>query len=125
MPRIIRRGRTYNRPTLGFDSIHFTVHALDRMKQRRITRDDIYRAIDNPDQDGLPTTTGRERVRWQKTERFSIDVVYEIVFDTIRIITTFRTDERGEKGKPPSLRSRRESQSPRQKRKQKRKGRRK
>lgn len=75
---------------LGFDLVEFTQHALSRMAQRGITRDDVYRTVGNPDYTGLATAPHRHRVRWDKSVNFCIDVVYEICPKHIRIVTAMR-----------------------------------
>jgi hypothetical protein len=92
MPRFFRAppGITLNERLLGFDKVELTRHLLDRMRQRGIAREDVFQAIRKPDQTGLPTAPGRHRVRWTKSVNFSIDVVYELLPDRIRVVTTFR-----------------------------------
>lgn len=70
---------------LGYDTVEFIRHALTRMSQRNISREDVYRTIRKPDETGLPTAPGRQRVRWNKSVNFSIDVVYELLDDRIEL----------------------------------------
>lgn len=98
-----RRGITYNRRLLGFDYVDFTRHALDRMKQRGITKDEVYRTVEKPDVTGLATAPNRVRVRRECTGTFDIDVVYELMTASVRIITTFKNERGAEKGKPPTI----------------------
>ena len=92
MSRIRRglRGLVFNERLLGYDKVELTRHALVRMSQRRISKDEVFRAIAKPDQTGLPTAPGRERVRWNKSINYSIDVVFELGQDRIKVITTMR-----------------------------------
>ena len=91
------------------------------MKQRRITTEDVFRAIESPDETGLPTALGRHRVRWIKSERYAVDVVYELL-DVVRVITTIRIDVFAAKGKPPEIfRLRVKPPKPKRKRKPKQK----
>lgn len=84
------RGLVLNERLLGYDKVELTRHALLRMAQRRISRDEAFHAIRKPDQTGLPTAPGRHRVRWNKSINYSIDVVYELGTDRIRVITVMR-----------------------------------
>jgi hypothetical protein len=89
MPRV-RPGLVLNQRLLGYDKVELTQHALGRMRQRGISREDAFRAIERPDQTGLPTAPGRQRVRWNKSVNYSIDVVFEACDDFIRVITVMR-----------------------------------
>lgn len=91
-----------NERLLGFDRVELTRHALDRMKQRKISREDVFQAIRKPDNVGLPAAPGRQRVRWNKSVNFSIDVVYELMTDRVRVITTFRVVD-ALRGVPPKV----------------------
>lgn len=86
----IRRGLILNHRLLGYEKVEFTQHALSRMRQRKITRDDVFRTIEKPDQTGLPTAPKRQRVRWNKSINYSIDVVFELLPDRVQIVTTMR-----------------------------------
>lgn len=63
---------------LGCRLVEFTGHALARMKQRDVTEDDVLKALQISNRQ-IPgqQQPGRIRIRWQKTRRLSIDVVYE------------------------------------------------
>ena len=98
-----RTGKVFNRPILGFDKVEFVRHALARMKQRGITYDDVYHAIEHPDETGLPTAPGRQRVRWNKFDYRSVDVVFELGEDRVRIITVIGIDRTTEVGVPPTI----------------------
>ena len=75
------------------------------MRQRNVTKEDVYHAIDKPDEVGLPTGPGRQHVRFYKTARIGIDVIYELIptADTVRIITTYKYDRQSEEGVAPKI----------------------
>jgi hypothetical protein len=60
-------------------SVEFVQHALDRMKERRITVPEVLTCLRSPDQRGLPADLGRQRVRRCEATSASraLDVVYE------------------------------------------------
>jgi len=97
-----QRGLILNERLLGYDKVELTQHTLSRMRQRGISREDAFRAIRNPDQTGLPTEPGRQRVRWNKSVNFSIDVVFELCPDWVRIITVMRVVD-ALRGIPPKI----------------------
>ena len=101
--RRIYRGLKVKRRLIDYDEVYFTGHALKRMSQRGITQEDVFRTIEKPDATNLPTATGRFRVRWEKTDQYGIDVVYELLEDLIRVITTIKIRKDSEKGKPPKI----------------------
>jgi Domain of unknown function (DUF4258) len=75
---------------LGRPQIEFVRHALDQMNRRRISRDQVIDAINDPTRTGLPTERGRERVRREFPGSGKvIDVVYQEMADRIRVITAF------------------------------------
>ena len=86
-----RRGLLLTVEVLGRPKIEFFSHALDRLIQRGIKRDDIIEAIRNPTSTGHPTQPGRKRIRKSLVGSGQvIDVVYdEKLPDRIRVITTF------------------------------------
>src|SRR5438132_1550456 len=98
----IRHGLIVNERLLGYEKVELTHHALLRMKQRGISREDAFRAIRKPDQTGLPTAPGRQRVRWNKSVNFSIDVVFDLTDDRVRIITVMRVADYL-RGVPPKI----------------------
>jgi hypothetical protein len=67
---------------LGFDKVWFTRHALQRMKQRRVTQSEVFLVLENPTKKGLKTQPGRERWRRNRT-----DVVFERWADKVCIVT--------------------------------------
>src|SRR5438046_676319 len=70
-----------------FARVGFMAHAVDRMESRGISEADVLQTLREPDETGLPTQPGRKRVRWQKTPRVAIDVVYEELADEIAVVT--------------------------------------
>ena len=71
----------------GKPKLELVRHALDRMAQRGVTQGQVVNAIKNPDETGLPTQPGRERVRKHLSSGGSVDVVYEEMDDRVRVIT--------------------------------------
>jgi hypothetical protein len=93
----IRRGSIpalmLNEQLLGFDRVELIGHARVRLKQRRITLEEVFQAIRKPDQINLPTAPGCQRVRWNKSVNYSIDVVFDLPGDRVRIITVMRVTD--------------------------------
>ena len=79
---------------LGVQFVEIVGHANNRMKERGVSDQDVIAALKSPSKTGLPTQPGRERVRWNKTARVAVDVVYERLSDRIRVITTMRGSRR-------------------------------
>jgi len=75
---------------LGFGKIELVGHARQRMKQRQISQADVIRTLKNPDETVPSSHPARTRVRWHKSRRTAIDVVYEILSDRVRVITVIR-----------------------------------
>jgi hypothetical protein len=86
-----RKGLLLRIPVLSYNAIEFFPHAMDRVKQRGITRDEVIEAINNPTSSDLPTQAGRKRVRrvFGKSGK-AIDVIYDELPDRVRVITTFQ-----------------------------------
>jgi Domain of unknown function (DUF4258) len=61
------------------------------MKERGISEFEVLKTMREPDQTGLTTQPGRKRVRWHKTSRVAIDVVYEEDVDHLRVVTVVKT----------------------------------
>ena len=77
-------------PILGRDRLEFCFHALEQMKIRRISEQDVLAVIRLPDTVGLPTQPRRERVRrFKKRPTKAIEVVYELRQDRIIVVTAF------------------------------------
>ena len=83
-------GVVRTRKLLDRNEVEFPNHALDRMKQRRITEFDVFSAIEHPDEVGLACAPGYARVRWHKTPRTSIDVVYDLRENRVLIISVMK-----------------------------------
>lgn len=92
--RIDAKLYTLSTPVLGFTQIEVVAHADYQMQVRGLTLEDALTTIANPDQTGLPTQPGRERVRRNKTARVAVDVVYETRSDRLRVITVIRIERR-------------------------------
>jgi hypothetical protein len=90
MPRRLYRGLILNQRLLGRDKVEFIHHALVRMNQRGVSQAEVFHTIEHPSQTGLPTQPGRQRVRWNKSINYSVDVVFELMDDRVRIITVMR-----------------------------------
>ena len=69
--------------------IEFLPHALERLDRRDITADDVIEAVRYPEETGLPTQPGRQRVRRRARPGYAIDVVYEETDERIRVVTVF------------------------------------
>ncbi len=88
------RGRILRQAVLGYDKIVLTGHAQDQMELREITEEDILRTLRNPTKTGLPTQPDRHRVRWHKTARVAIDVVYKDIEGLLHVITVIKITRR-------------------------------
>jgi hypothetical protein len=96
-------GIEYKKQVLGFPTIYFNQHALERMRERGITLDEVFRAIENPDITGLKTQPGRIRSLWKKSNDVAIEVVYEVQVSRVRVVTTWKSDPRRKGGSPPQI----------------------
>ncbi len=74
---------------LGKTKVEIIAHALDQMKIRGVSEAEVLAVIRHPAETGLTAPAGRERVRKFKKPTKAIDVVYEVLEDRIRVITTF------------------------------------
>ena len=80
---------------LGFRRLEIVGHARTQMKIRNVSLADVLRTLRNPDEKGLGIQpAGRERVRWHKTARLAIDVVFERLADRIRVIAVISVTRR-------------------------------
>jgi hypothetical protein len=70
---------------LGYDKVWFTRHAIQRMKQRRVSREQVFSVLERPAKKGLRTQAGR--FRWRRN---GIDVIFEKWPDKLCIITVIR-----------------------------------
>lgn len=80
---------------LGLKKVEFLAHALDQMRIRRVEEHEALEVIRSPDDVGLKTRPGRERVRKWKNERTAIDVVFETRKDRILVITVIKIKKKG------------------------------
>lgn len=71
---------------LGRKFIAFDQHAVVRMKQRRITEDEVFATLRQPDLVGLPTQANRMRYRKFLSGR-RIDIVFELDPTQVVVIT--------------------------------------
>jgi hypothetical protein len=71
----------------GFTRVEFTVHAIEQMAMRGLTRDEVFKTIREPEATGLPTQSGRKRFRRYRTEKRALDVIFEEVEDRIIVVT--------------------------------------
>ena len=85
------RSETIVSETVGsFQKVAFVPHALDRMKLRSITQEDVLTALRNPTIRGLPADVPHLRIAWKKTARKTLNVVYdEVGRDMLRVITVY------------------------------------
>lgn len=82
-----RKGKEVAIKLLGFTKVYFIHHAMVRMKERGITEAEVFAAIEQPDETGLKTDPPRKRVRKRRNAQTSVDVVYELAKDGLRVIT--------------------------------------
>lgn len=74
-------------PILGYKTLWFTRHALERMKQRRVSEAEVFEVLRSPQRKGLPTQGKRDRWRRKRIAGPSVDVVFEKWPDKLCIIT--------------------------------------
>ncbi len=75
------------KPILGYEFVEFTTHVLDRMDQRGVTEEDILKVLSLNKQVPGPQPPRRTRIRWHKTAKMCVDVVYEKQKEVLGIIT--------------------------------------
>ena len=91
-PRPIgKKGKIVTASVLDVQLVEFTYHALQRMRTREVTEEDVLSAVRDPTKTGLGAEPGEEHVRWQKDRRTLIDVVYVKKVDRVAIITAWKT----------------------------------
>lgn len=69
--------------------IRYTLHAVERMKQRGISREEVEDCLSNPDK----TLEGRESKCVKKLNDMALIVVYRMEAGTTIIITAYRTSK--------------------------------
>jgi len=74
-------------PILGYTTIEFTSHVLDRMQQRGVTQDDVLRTLKANKQVPGKQPPGRIRLQWHKSKDLTIHVVCEKGPNNLGIIT--------------------------------------
>lgn len=72
-----------------FEKVEFVPHALDRMKERRVTQDDVLEALRNPTIRDLPADVPRKRIAWTKSKSKILSVVYDEKPDILLVITVY------------------------------------
>jgi hypothetical protein len=81
------RGKLVRVKLKGKPLLEICSHALERMKERGISVDEVIHAIRKPTRTGLPTPPPRRRVRKHRTRSEAVDVVYEVETDRIIVVT--------------------------------------
>ncbi|MCC6125812.1 MAG: DUF4258 domain-containing protein [Pirellulales bacterium] len=84
---LVQPGEEIAHSVLGYDKVWFTRHALHRMKQRRVTQEEVFSVLANPTRKGLRTQPGRFRWRKRRNKNYVIDVIFERWPDKLGIIT--------------------------------------
>ncbi|SRR6266511_2786001 len=74
----------------GKNLVELTGHAQDRMELREVSQQDVLDTLRHASI-SIPTQEGRIRLRWQKTPRTSIDVVFDELRDRVRVITVIKS----------------------------------
>ena len=69
--------------------IRYTLHAIERMKQRGISREEIETCLNNPDK----IIEGKESKCVKKLGDKALIVIYRMEADTIIVITAYRTSK--------------------------------
>ena len=88
------KGYKADAPILGYDVIALVEHALDQMKARGVTLEDVEKTLRNPDESISTAMPNRERFRWNKTARVAIDVVFERHPSCLLIVTAIKIERR-------------------------------
>ena len=106
-----RPGRHVYREACGKPAVYFCRHALDRMKQRGISEGEVFEALNNPDKTGLPTANYRVRKHnaWNRSARTSIHVIFEVLPDSIRVVTAYDLQIDDATGEPAKAQKRSKS----------------
>ena len=89
------------RELLGRTRVEFTIHAADRMKERRVTAEQVVDAIAAPDEEDLPVdqdggvgSPDRFRVRKFLGKDSALDVVYELWPEAVVVVSTYSRKRR-------------------------------
>ncbi len=78
-------GKLVSRAVLTYKKVWFSRHALDRMKQRTVSEEEVFQVLASPDKTGLKTQ--KNRFRWRKNR---VDVVFKKLPDRLLIITVIK-----------------------------------
>ena len=74
-------------PLRGVSKVEFTSHAIDQMRIRNLTKEEVLRTIRDPQVTGLPTQKNRQRFRRLRSGKRALDVVFEEHKDRIIVVT--------------------------------------
>ena len=87
MPIKKEHGRLVKATVGKFNLIEICNHALDRMKGRGVSQDEVIKTLRSPTRKGVPTQPGRKRVRKNRRSSEAVDVVYKEGDDRLVVIT--------------------------------------
>jgi hypothetical protein len=89
------------RELLGRKRIEFTIHAAERMKERRVTAEQVVEALASTDVEGLPVdqeggpgSPERFRIRKLLGNDSALDVVYELWPEAVVVVSTYQRKRR-------------------------------
>jgi len=82
-------------PLRGFTKVEFTTHAIEQMKIRNLTRDEVLKTIRDPQETGLRTQANRQRFRRYRSKKRALDVIFEEHEDRIIVVTAMIVSLRG------------------------------
>lgn len=86
----IRKGVVWNVSIGKITKLSVVAHAVDRMKKRGITQQDIINALSNPKARSFPADIPHQGIEWRKSPGRLLQVVYDEISQTERrIITAF------------------------------------
>lgn len=78
----------------GCSKVELTWHAQEQMRTRGISEADILRTLERATEELPVNVPNRKKIRWNKTVRFSIDVVYVVIGDHLVVITAIKNQRR-------------------------------
>ena len=70
-------GHVIQENLLGCKTVAFDEHAIDRMRERKVSEDEVLDVLRNPTRTGLPTLPNRFRYRQADAAGDWIDVIFE------------------------------------------------
>lgn len=93
-PVVSRNGVNHplDEPIMGCDHLEFCPHALDRMIQRGITRDDIIQALKKPSKRNLRSDPPKKRISWRKPDGTELNVVFVLKPKKLVVVTAYVPD---------------------------------